>query len=266
MSERAPYSRVYWTVRNDPRLVSIYSDDHHWAAWNRLLIAADMAWPAPADLPATARRASVEALREAGVIELLPGGLFTFHGLDSERGRRREAARESAGRRTPTERVPDAPRLVPERSASRAEPRQDEPRHAPAPAREGLPNLNSAVSKTWEDATGRAVIGSGQFAIEYLDDACRRYPAFEVAAAIVRARQTFDHIPAAQPLIVAVRSILDPLPDAKGAAAKAAEAEESRRRRRAVESTLAGNHALGAHAAEAHPRCPSCNTGPVIVQ
>jgi hypothetical protein len=116
MSERAPYSRVYWTVRNDLRLTGIYSDDHHWATWNRLLLAADMAWPAPADLPANARRASLRALEAAGVIELLPGGLFCFHGLDTERGRRSSAATASAKARwTQSERAPDALRTHPKR-------------------------------------------------------------------------------------------------------------------------------------------------------
>lgn len=134
MSERAPYSRVYWTVRNDPRLEGIYSDDHHWAAWNRLLLAADMAWPAPADLPANIRRASLRALEAAGVIEVMPGGLFCFHGLDTERGRRREAAAASAAHRMHTGRAPNADRTVTERNpdaslasrVSRAEPRQAE--------------------------------------------------------------------------------------------------------------------------------------------
>ena len=147
MSERAPYSRVYWTVRNDDRLAGIYSDDHHWATWNRLLLAADMAWPAPADLPANARRASLRALEAAGVIELLPGGLFCFHGLDTERGRRREAAVTSAAYRSPTGRAPNGDRTVPGRGpdaslasrVSRAEPSRAETSRAPA--REG-PDLD----------------------------------------------------------------------------------------------------------------------------
>ena len=125
MGERAPYSRIYWTVRSDDRLASIYPDDRHLATWVRLLIAADMSWPAPADLPGSVRRASLAALEAAGVIELLPGGLFRFHGLDTERGRRAEAARLSAGHRTHTGRIPDGDRTVPKRYASREETRRD---------------------------------------------------------------------------------------------------------------------------------------------
>jgi len=125
MGERAPYSRIYWTVRSDDRLATIYPDDRHLATWVRLLIAADMSWPAPADLPGSVRRASLAALEAAGVIELLPGGLFRFHGLDTERGRRAEAARLSAGHRTHTGRIPDGDRTVPKRYASREETRRD---------------------------------------------------------------------------------------------------------------------------------------------
>jgi len=115
MGERAPYSRIYWTVRSDDRLATIYPDDRHLATWVRLLIAADMAWPAPADLPGSVRRASLVALEAAGVIELLAGGLFRFHGLDTERGRRADAARN----RTGPDRGPSGDHPVPKRSSSR---------------------------------------------------------------------------------------------------------------------------------------------------
>lgn len=134
MSERAPYSRVYWSVRNDARLATIYCDDHHWAAWNRLLLAADMSWPAPADLPANVRKASLATLVEAGVIERLAGGLFVFHGLDAERGRRRVAASQGP-KRDPdgTQEGPVSLPLAPSR--------------APASSRLGLSSLGSAPAR-----------------------------------------------------------------------------------------------------------------------
>lgn len=101
MSERAPYSRVYWSIVDDPKFVNIYGDDHHLATWLRLLMAADALWPASCPLPVTARKASITALAEAGLIDLLPFG-FKVRGLDAERGRRREAAS-----RPPTKRDPD---------------------------------------------------------------------------------------------------------------------------------------------------------------
>ena len=128
-------------------------------------------------------------------------------------------------------------------------------------AREGLPNLDSGVSHFWEEATGRSVLASGSYAAEYLDDACRRHPPSEVGAAIIRARQTFDHIPDAASMVSAMRPILDPLPDRKAASAKDREAEERAASRKRTAATLRRTHALGAHAAEPHPNCPSCNEG-----
>lgn len=99
MSE-GPYARVYWSIRSDPRTRDLYRDDALLAAWLRLLIAADMAWPAPADIPVGIRKASLKALVDAGVVELLDGGsLFTFHGLDKERSRRSTHARTAASAR-----------------------------------------------------------------------------------------------------------------------------------------------------------------------
>lgn len=154
--DRAPYSRVYWTIRNDPRLLGIYPNDAHLATWMRLLLAADMSWPAPADIPSNVSRKSLDALESAGVIELVAGGMFTFHGLDAERGRRREAAAASARRRygrsadeertqsirsadavlsssanavqTQSVRSADADRTQTGRTASRAEPSRDKTR------------------------------------------------------------------------------------------------------------------------------------------
>lgn len=94
-----PYSRVYWKVRSDDRFVGIYSDDHHFATWVRLLIAAEAAWPEPADIPAAARRPSLRALADAGIIVLLESGLFRVHGLDAERMRRQERATTAASAR-----------------------------------------------------------------------------------------------------------------------------------------------------------------------
>ena len=138
MSERAAYSRVYWSVVDDPKFVTIYDDDHHFAAWTRLLLIADQSHPASAHLPTNVRRASVRALSEAGLLDLQPGSRYRIHGLDAERGRRREAATHRAPAPGPF-----ASRLVPGRDPNgiqtqglrRDETRQDEPRHAPAPGR-----------------------------------------------------------------------------------------------------------------------------------
>jgi hypothetical protein len=153
MGERAPYSRVYWTVRDDERLADIYPDDRHLATWLRLLIAADAMWPAPADLPGSVRRASVKALEAAGVIELLPGGLFRFHGLDAERGRRRDAAASSSRNRWGSERSADGMRSDTRRNASRDETSLDEDRREDSP----LPPAGGGLSARANGTNPRAV-------------------------------------------------------------------------------------------------------------
>jgi hypothetical protein len=111
VSERAPYSRVYWAIVDDPKFAGIYDDDRHLATWLRLLIAADALWPASTPVPGNARKASVKALVDAGLIDLGTGYRFRVHGLDAERGRRRDAAR------TPPKREPDATQTGTERDS-----------------------------------------------------------------------------------------------------------------------------------------------------
>lgn len=110
MSERASYSRVYWSIVDDPKFVTIYDSDAHLAAWLRLLLIADQAHPASAHLPANVRKSSVKALAECELIDLA-GSRYRIHGLDAERERRRIAATS----RPPTggKRPPDGDQTVP---------------------------------------------------------------------------------------------------------------------------------------------------------
>lgn len=109
MSERAPYSRVYWAIADDPKFGTIYDSNDHLATWLRLLMLADGQWPASPPVPANAKKSSLKALADAGLIDFISGGRYRIHGLDAERGRRREAAR------TPPKSAPNGPRTVPER-------------------------------------------------------------------------------------------------------------------------------------------------------
>src|SRR5690348_15515478 len=59
MTERAAYSRVYWSIVDDPKFESVYDSDSNLAAWLRLLLIADQAHPASAHLPSNVRRSSV---------------------------------------------------------------------------------------------------------------------------------------------------------------------------------------------------------------
>lgn len=118
MTERAAYSRVYWTIVDDTKFDSIYDHDAHLAAWLRLLLIADQTYPASGQLPAGVKRASVKALVDAGLIDL-SGSRFRIHGLDAERKRRSEPARASAiARWSQTERIANAERTQTERTAN----------------------------------------------------------------------------------------------------------------------------------------------------
>jgi hypothetical protein len=109
VSDRAPYSRVYWSVMEDPKFDGIREDPRLFGSWSLLLIAADMAHPSPAYLLPTVTRASVTRLVEAGLIDLLDGHRYRIHGLDAERERRRALA---------TTRGPSGHRPVPGREAN----------------------------------------------------------------------------------------------------------------------------------------------------
>src|SRR5512146_3031284 len=93
MSDRQPYSRVYWSVFDDERFAAIRGDCRNFGAWLTMLLVADMAYPSSAFVPPTVSRSSLAALVDAGLVEPQPGGMFRLHGLQSERSRRADAAR-----------------------------------------------------------------------------------------------------------------------------------------------------------------------------
>jgi hypothetical protein len=131
MSERAPYSRVYWSVMDDPKFDDVRGDMRHFGTWTLLLIVADMAWPAPALLPRSVPKASLAVLVDTGLVDQLTGGRYRIHGLDAERGRRRDAAltgskRPPNGTRTGGKRDPNGA----QDETSIDEPSQDEPTRA----------------------------------------------------------------------------------------------------------------------------------------
>jgi hypothetical protein len=127
MSDRAPYSRVYWSTMEDAKFDGIREDPRLFGAWALLLIAADMSHPSPAYLIPTVPRASVTRLAEAGLIDLLDGFRYRVHGLDAERERRRTAA---------TTRGPSGDRPVPVRDplADQAKQSKDEAEQSRAEA------------------------------------------------------------------------------------------------------------------------------------
>lgn len=110
---KRPYSRVYWEVVDDPKFAHVWGDNNALATWLRLLMAADMAWPASAHLYDGVHRASVARLSEVGLVDLSPGGRYRIHGLDKERQERSDAATDAVrsryARSTPVADKPYAP-------------------------------------------------------------------------------------------------------------------------------------------------------------
>jgi hypothetical protein len=169
MSDRAPYCRVYWSVIDDPKFAEVYDDDHALACWLRLLIAADALWPAPASLPASARKSAVALLVRVGLVDLQIGGRYRIHGLDAERGRRRDAAT-----RPGTNRDPDGTQGPPARDPEVSE--LPDLARAPASARLGSASLGSATESPAReaepalDAYQAIMVNVSRDALNFLDD------------------------------------------------------------------------------------------------
>jgi hypothetical protein len=91
-----PYSRLYWRLIDDEKFATIYLDDAAFALWARLLMTADMAFPASASLPFGTKPRSLAKLVGVGLVDTLPAGRYRVHGLAAERDRR-GAGREPDG-------------------------------------------------------------------------------------------------------------------------------------------------------------------------
>lgn len=96
---RRPYSRVYWEVIDDPKFADVWDDDRAIASWLRLLLAADMAWPASAQVYHGVHRPSLDKLVRVGLVDLQPGSRYRIHGLDKERQARSGQAATAAAAR-----------------------------------------------------------------------------------------------------------------------------------------------------------------------
>lgn len=144
MSDRAPYSRVYWTVLDDTKFDAIRADMRLFGSWTMMLVVADMAYPAPAFIPPHVSRASSAALVDAGLIELLPARMFRVRGLRAERERRAAAATRGPNRTPP----------------------------APQPGPNGTPDGTLDETRTRKDETSQRA--RAQEAARALDEASRR--------------------------------------------------------------------------------------------
>jgi hypothetical protein len=105
-----PYCRVYWEAIDDPKFRDVWDDDGRLAWWLRLLVAADMAWPASANIPRRVKQPVLDSLVAAGLVDLENGDRYRIHGLDAERGGRARMAADAAAARWSSVVPPDDPR------------------------------------------------------------------------------------------------------------------------------------------------------------
>lgn len=99
MTVGGAYVRVYYAILDDPKFETVYEDDRHLAAWLRLLIVADQTWPGYPPIPAQTRTASFKALLAVGLVDAMPKHCYRIHGLDAERMKRSQSARNAAASR-----------------------------------------------------------------------------------------------------------------------------------------------------------------------
>ena len=123
-----PYSRIYWSVMDDPKFDGIRESVSRFGSWAILLVVAEMAYPVPAFLPTFVPSEDAEALDAAGLIELLSGSRFRIVGLAKEREKRSQYGRNAAAVRWQSARNADP--LLAKQS-------KDEQSITPLPLKEG---------------------------------------------------------------------------------------------------------------------------------
>lgn len=184
MSDRRPYSRVYWSILDDgstsdggselDRFATIRGDMRHLGSWALMLVVADMAYPAPAFIPPTVPKASVAALSrpECGLVELIGGGMYRIHGLRKERESRAAAASRPHPKRGPRDEPPEA-QLGPKRDPDGSQPgggrvaRRDEDETRQDENEEGTP---APLPETGPDAANSLFLRTGQFPSKTVND------------------------------------------------------------------------------------------------
>jgi hypothetical protein len=97
-----PYSRFYWRFRDE--FADIYADKTTLGWWLTLLVTEEGAYPAAPELPRRITKKAINALVEAGLLELLPGDRYRVRGASKERAMRSENGRNAAALRWHSER------------------------------------------------------------------------------------------------------------------------------------------------------------------
>lgn len=81
----AEYSRIYHTIPDDEKFDEVYYDDRRWAAYTRLLMAAEATYPAPTPLPRWLADDVLEHLVEVRILEVVRGTAYRIVGMKAER-------------------------------------------------------------------------------------------------------------------------------------------------------------------------------------
>lgn len=128
MSDRT-YARFYFPefIRDYPH---IYADDAAFAAWMRLFVTAEAMWPAYPELPRSVRQRVLAKLTSCGLITT-DGRTYQVKGMDAERTKRRDSARNAAAMRWQSARTAEG--------HASAMPRRDETRRDEEAKRDGTP-------------------------------------------------------------------------------------------------------------------------------
>lgn len=105
---KSHYARVYFSIWDDPRFSTIIENDGHLATWLRLLLRAEAAWPECVAIPRAISQPSLDALVEAGLVELHPFDTYRIHGLDAERERRSLQGKKAIAARWNTASITDS--------------------------------------------------------------------------------------------------------------------------------------------------------------
>jgi hypothetical protein len=93
-----PFVKVYH-VDLEANFPEIYRDARLLGTLVQLLAVADAMWPKLPEVPRSVRSADVKALEKAGLLTPIPPYHYSIRGLDAERTRRADAARNAAGKR-----------------------------------------------------------------------------------------------------------------------------------------------------------------------
>lgn len=239
-----PYSRVYWRAIDDPKFVGIWEDDAALACWLRLLVAAEMAWPATASLYHGCKTTALKKLVAAGLVDPKSSHRYRIHGLDAERAQRAAASRAAAQVRWGSN--AEGMRAHPNGNAE-GMPSKDEHSKAKTSidARDGLPHIDERTQQVGERLTGSPILTAGQKPLTELDRLLERHGPEKTWQAMEAAASTVVSgglPPTWVQLIYGTRNRLEPLPTAADTRASEKEDREEADRAafaRVVEQTKA---------------------------